>query len=488
VGIEAQAENGKTHFFVGGDWVAPAGSDQFDVINPATEEVYLRMPTAVEADMDRAVAAARAAFDEGPWPHLSVKERVDIITAATDRLAGCGDEIARTITAEMGGPLRWTSLQPPNSIDAARQFSDVALAAELEVLREAATDALVVREPAGVVAAICPWNGPYQLSFHKIVPAILAGCTTVFKAAPETPYDAFYFAAALEAAGLPPGVVNMVPGGREVGRHLVEHPDVDLVTFTGSTLAGRTIAEHCGRALKRAHLELGGKSAAIVLDDADLEQVVPCLVQGAFFNSGQTCSLCTRVVVHRSLYDRVVAELSERASALVVGDPLDPETFIGPLVAKRQQDRVLNYIELGKQEGARLVVGGGVPQHLPTGWYVEPTVFADVDNSMRIAQEEIFGPVVVVIPFDDDEQAVRIANDSDYGLAGAVHSADPDRALAIARRIVTGMVTVNGFLTSNRAAPFGGRKASGVGREYGPEGFAEFLEYKTINLPRRRTG
>jgi betaine-aldehyde dehydrogenase len=484
--VDTSIEQAKEAFFVDGAWVAPAGSERFDVVNPATEDVFLQLPVAVPADVDKAVAAARQAFDEGPWPRMSPQERVDIISSAIARIDPLVDEVAHVLTAEMGAPLKFTTPQVSRASYAANKYAEVALATEYEVLRKAATDALVVREPAGVVAAISPWNGPFSLSVHKLVPALLAGCTAVYKAAPETPFDAYYLASVLAEAGLPPGVVNMVPGATEVGRHLVAHRDIDLVTFTGSTVAGREIAAECGRALKKAHLELGGKSAAIVLEGTDVSDLIPTLANGGFLNSGQICSGCTRVVVHRSLYDQVVAGLADVAGSLRVGDPLDDKTDLGPLVAKRQQERVLNYIDIGRSEGARVVAGGGVPSDLPTGWYVEPTVFADVHNGMRIAQEEIFGPVIVVIPFDDEEEAIRIANDSEYGLSGAVHHPDEDHAIAVARRIVTGQVTVNGYLVCNVEAPFGGRKASGIGREFGPEGFEEFFEYKTINLPGRR--
>jgi len=476
--------SGESQFFIDGSWADPAGDGHLDVVNPATEKVHARVPLASAPDIDRAVAAARLAFDEGPWPRMPVTERVEIVRAALDILDDQTDEIAQVITAEMGAPVTFSRLQGPGALSTGRAYAQVALDTEWEVFRGGRrSDALVLREPAGVVAAVAPWNGPFGLAVHKVVPAVLAGCTTVFKAAPETPLDAYYLAEALAQAGVPHGVVNMVPGATEAGRHLVAHPDVDLVTFTGSTAAGRDIGATCGGQLKRAHLELGGKSAAILLEDVDVAGTIPALAAGAFTNSGQICSLCTRVLVHRSRYADVVDGLAEAARSLRVGDPLDERTQLGPLVARRQRDRVEGYIAAGIDEGARLVVGGGRPGGLDVGWYVEPTVFADVDNRMRIAQEEIFGPVVSIIPFDDVEEAVRIANDSPYGLSGAVHSADEEHATRVARRIVTGAVTVNGFLTANPDCPFGGRKASGIGREYGPEGFSEFLEYKTVNLP-----
>jgi betaine-aldehyde dehydrogenase len=341
---------------------------------------------------------------------------------------------------------------------------------------------LVRREPVGVAAAIVPWNVPLFVIMLKLGPAFAAGATVVLKPAPETPLDSMMLAEAIEEAELPKGVFNVVPAGREVGEYLVTHAGIDKVGFTGSTAAGRRIAALCGERLRRVTLELGGKSAAILLDDVDLGNVVPQLIPCAMMNNGQACAAQTRILASRKRYGEVVDALSDHVRTLKVGDPMDPATFCGPLVAKRQRERVEGYIKAGRDEGAKVVVGGGRPAGLDKGWYVEPTVFANVDNSMRIAREEIFGPVVAVIPYDDPADAVRIANDSDYGLSGTVWTSDVDRGLDIARQVRTGTYTVNGFMM-DFGSPFGGFKSSGVGRELGPEGLAAYLEPKSICLP-----
>ena len=341
-------------------------------------------------------------------------------------------------------------------------------------------DTIVRREPVGVVAAIVPWNTPQITALTKLVPALLAGCTVVLKPAPETPLDALLLGEIIDTVGLPKGVVNIVTGGREVGEQLVIHPGVDKVAFTGSTDAGRRIAALCGTNLKRVTLELGGKSAAIILDDADLAATVEGLRMASFMNSGQTCVAQTRILASRSNYGAVVDALAELTASLKVGDPMDGQTEIGPLVSQRQQERVQNYIAIGQEEGARVIVGGaGMPAALEQGWYVQPTLFADVDNKMRIAQEEIFGPVVSVIPFVDIDDAVRIANESPYGLAGSVWTKDVEQGIDIARRVRAGSLGVNQYAL-DFVAPGGGFKDSGIGREGGPEGFEAFVEPKSI--------
>jgi betaine-aldehyde dehydrogenase len=342
------------------------------------------------------------------------------------------------------------------------------------------TDIMVRREPVGVVAAIVPWNVPQLVTMSKLAPALAAGCTVVLKPAPESPLNAYLMAELLHEAGVPAGVVNVVPGGREVGEHLVSHPGIDKVAFTGSTAAGRRIASICGQQLKRVSLELGGKSAAIILDDADLARTMEGLKFASLMNSGQACVAQTRVLVSRTRHDEIVDALAETVGAMRVGDPADLTTEIGPMVAKRQQERVASYIALGQQEGARAVAGGhGMPAGIDRGWYVRPTVFAGVTNEMRIAREEIFGPVISVIPYDDVADAVRIANDSDYGLAGSVWTTDAAAGLDVARRVRTGTYAVNAY-TMDFTAPFGGYKASGLGREFGREGLEHYLEAKTI--------
>jgi len=476
----------RTHnqLFIGGDWVAPATSATLEVISPHTEEVIARVAAAAEADVDRAVAAARAAFDRGPWPRLSAAERADAMARLLAALQERSDEMATTITAEMGSPISFSRL---GQVMAAHMVLDYFIGLTRTFRFEEVRDgmlgpALVRREPVGVVAAIVPWNVPLFVTMLKLAPALAAGATVVLKPAPETPLDAIQLADAIRAAQLPAGVVNIVPAGREVGEHLVRHPRIDKVSFTGSTAAGRRIAAICGELLKRVTLELGGKSAAIVLDDADLEQTIGGLLPAGMMNNGQACMAQTRVLASRRRYREVVDALAAAAGAMPVGDPMDPANLCGPLVAARQRDRVEGYLRLGREEGATVAVGGGRPAHLRKGWYVEPTVFADVDNDMRIAREEIFGPVLVVIPYDDEADALRIANDSDYGLCGTVWTADVDHGLEIARQVRTGTYIVNGF-TMEFGAPFGGFKCSGLGRENGPEGLGAYLEPKTINLP-----
>jgi len=345
------------------------------------------------------------------------------------------------------------------------------------------SDVIVRREPAGVVGAIVPWNVPQFVIMSKLAPALIAGCTIVVKPSPETPLDAFLMAELLDEAGIPKGVVSVIPAGREVGEHLVRHPGVDKIAFTGSTAAGRRIASICGEQLKRVSLELGGKSAAIILDDADLAATVEGLKFASLMNNGQACVAQTRILASRDRYDEVVDAVSGMVGALAVGDPENEATEVGPLVAERQQERVEKYIAVGQEEGAKVAVGGnGRPSGLEKGWYVKPTVFSGVDNSMRIAREEIFGPVLAVFPYDDTDDAVRIANDSEYGLAGSVWTGDIDQGLDIARRVRTGTYGVNQY-TMDFIAPFGGYKGSGLGREFGVEGLSHYVELKSIVPP-----
>ncbi len=476
----------RSAFFIDGGWAAPATDATLQVVSPHTEQVVATVPEGSAADIDAAVAAARRAFDEGPWPRMSPEERIEVVQAFSNLYAGRLAEMAELITIEMGSPTSFSNLaQSPAPWMQIESFLAVARAFAWEEARTGmlGTDVIVRREPVGVVAAIPPWNVPQFTTMSKVVPALLAGCTVVVKPAPETPLDTYLMAELLAEAGVPAGVVNIVAAGREVGEHLVAHPGVDKVAFTGSTAAGRKIAAVCGEQLKRVSLELGGKSAAIVLDDADLAATMEGLKFTALMNSGQACVAQTRILASRSRYDEVVEALAATVSAMQVGDPMDPATEIGPMVAQRQQERVEKYIALGQEEGARVVVGGnGRPDGLESGWYVRPTVFADVDNRMRIAQEEIFGPVLSVIPFDGVDDAVRIANDSDYGLAGTVWTGDVGAGLDVARRVRTGTYGVNTY-TMDFAAPFGGYKSSGIGREFGPEGLAQYTELKAIYTP-----
>jgi betaine-aldehyde dehydrogenase len=474
----------RSELLIGGDWLGN-GSDWLAVISPSTEEVVTEVRRAVTSDIDLAVTAARSAFDTGPWPRMSPDERATVILTAVGLLAESTSEIATVVTQEMGAPLADSiGQQVPGALAMAKAFVRYSAEVSRETARKGRQGwALVEQEPVGVVAAIIPWNGPFYFSILKVVPALLAGCAVVLKPAEETPVSAFYLGEALYAAGLPAGVLSIVPGDRVLGTHLVSHPGVDKVSFTGSTSAGREVGATCGRQLKRSSLELGGKSAAIVLEDADLDTVMPSMSAGAFYNAGQVCAALTRVLAPSTRYGEVVDGLSAAARKLRVGDPFEPDTDVGPLVSSRQRDRVEGYLRLAETEGAVLEAGGGRPDNLDRGYYVEPTVYSGVNNGMRVAREEIFGPVVVVIPYDDVDEAIAVANDSPYGLHGGVYTSDPETGVEVARRLITGTVSVNSF-TLNSDAPFGGRKSSGYGREFGPEGIAAYLEHKTINVPR----
>jgi len=471
--------------FIGGTWTKPATDAVLEVVSPHSEEVVARVPEGSAADIDAAVAAARRAFDDGPWPRLVPQERIDVVQALSGLYAARLGEMAEVISTEMGSPISFSNLaQAPAPWMQIEAFLGIAREFPWESSRPGVlgADVMVRHEPIGVVAAIPPWNVPQFTVLSKLVPALLTGCTVVVKPAPESPLDCYLLAEMLQEAGVPEGVVSIVAGGREVGEHLVSHPGVDKVAFTGSTAAGRRIGAICGEQLKRCSLELGGKSAAIVLDDADLTTTLEGLKFLGVMNSGQACVAQTRVLVSRDRHDAFAASLAEVIGGMKVGDPMDPATEIGPMVARRQQERVEKYIALGQEEGAQLLLGGqGMPDGLDRGWYVRPTVFAGVDNRMRIAQEEIFGPVLSVIPYDDVADAVRIANDSEYGLAGTVWTADAEAGADVARQVRTGTIGVNTY-TMDFAAPFGGYKASGVGREFGPEGLAQYTELKSVYL------
>ncbi|HMF84078.1 MAG TPA: aldehyde dehydrogenase [Acidimicrobiia bacterium] len=472
--------------FIGGEWMDPAGTGTIDVISPHSEEVVGRVPEGTPADIDRAVAVARDAFDNSEWPRLSLEERMAAVQKFSEAYAAHIPDMAAVITEEMGSPISFSNLaQSPAPWMMLNTFLQVGAEYPWEETRQGVlgSDVVVRREPVGVVGAIVPWNVPQFVTMSKLAPALIAGCTVVIKPSPETPLDAFLMADILNEAGIPKGVVSIIPAGREVGEYLVRHPGVDKIAFTGSTAAGRRIAAICGEQLKRVSLELGGKSAAIILDDADLAATIQGLKFASLMNNGQACVAQTRILASRDRHDEVVDALSEMVGALAVGDPQDDATEVGPLVAERQQERVEKYIALGQEEGAKVAVGGnGRPSGLEKGWYVKPTVFSSVDNSMRIAREEIFGPVLAVIPYDDPEDAVRLANDSEYGLAGSVWTNDVDRGLEIARRVRAGTYGVNQY-TMDFVAPFGGYKASGIGREFGIEGLTHYIELKSIVPP-----
>ncbi|HEY2563191.1 MAG TPA: aldehyde dehydrogenase [Acidimicrobiales bacterium] len=474
--------NSYDRFYIGGEWVPPGGGDLLEVISPVTQEVIATVPDAVNADMDAAVAPAREAFDRGVWPTLSPAERAAHVDKFAQAYLTRCPEMSSLITEQMGCPISFSSqIQAPPAGGMLQYFTELAGSYPWEERRAGIIggDILVRREPVGVVGVIAPWNVPQLVIMSRVAPALIAGCTVVIKPAPETPLDTLLLAEIADEAGLPPGVLNVVPAGREVGEHLVRNPGVDKIGFTGSTAAGRRVGSICGEMLKRCTLELGGKSAAIILDDADLAAAVEALRFSSFMINGESCLAHSRILASRDRYDEVVDAVTELAKGLRIGDPFDESTDIGPLFAERHRERVEGYLEIGRKEGARVTTGGGRPGGFDKGWYVEPTVFADVDSRMRIAQEEIFGPVVAVIPFDDVEDAVAIANDSDYGLAGTVFTGDAAFGLDIARRIRTGSIGVNGYMF-DLPAPVGGYKCSGIGREMGPEGLDNYVELKSI--------
>lgn len=467
-------------FFIGGQWVAPSGRDSIEVHNAGTGEPMGRIPAGTEADIERAVDAARAAL-EG-WSQTPVGERAQYLEKISAGLKARSDELARIIAQEVGMPIKLAgriqaSLPINNFANYARLVKDFQFEARVG-------NSLVVREPVGVVGAITPWNYPLHQIALKVAPALAAGCTVVLKPSEVAPFNAFLLAEVVEQAGLPKGVFNVVSGlGALAGEALVRHPGVDMISFTGSTRAGKRISELAAQSVKRIALELGGKSASVILEDADLPAAVKSTVNGCYLNSGQTCTALTRMLVPESKYDEAAKLAAEAARGFTVGDPMSETTKLGPLTSKAQLERVRGYIEKGLAEGAELVAGGAEPpEGVPAGgYYVKPTVFGRVRNNMTIAQEEIFGPVLSIIPYKDEEDAVRIANDTVYGLAGAVWSKDEARAQRVARRIRAGQVDVNGG-AFNMNAPFGGFKQSGHGREAGVYGLEEFLEYKSLQL------
>jgi acyl-CoA reductase-like NAD-dependent aldehyde dehydrogenase len=475
----------RDEIFIDGAWTRPEVDAHLEVVSPHTEQVIARVAAAGPRDVDRAVEAARAAFDNGSWPRMAPAQRTDVITRLGELYKESRGQMAELITAEMGAPATFAKqahVRIPMMMMSA--FCRVAAEYPFHESRPGlyGKDIQIRREPIGVVAAVVPWNMPQLLIIAKVIPALLAGCTVVLKPAPETPLDALLLTELFQLAGLPSGVFNVVPGDAAVGDALVRHTGVDKVTFTGSTNVGRQIAGVCGADLRQVSLELGGKSAAIVLDDADPATVATAIHLASLTNSGQICNALTRILVPATRGDEYVAALAERMEALRVGDPADPATDIGPLVSARQQARVKSYIEIGEREGARLVTGGAaLPAGLDRGWYVQPTLFTDAENGMRIAREEIFGPVLTVIPYRDEVEAVSIANNSEYGLAGSVFTAETDRALAIAARIRTGSFGINEGYIMDPLAPFGGVKQSGYGRELGREGFDGYVDTKSIS-------
>lgn len=470
--------------FIGGQWVQPSTSQRIEVISPSTEEPVADVPSATAADVDRAVTAARAAFDRGPWPRMSLAQRLDVMRRLAELYAEKQETFANLVTQEMGCPISlsrtFQALTPQLIL---KSFIELAETHPFREVRTASTgSALVTREPVGVVAAVTPWNAPQNIIMQKLAPALIAGCAVVLKPSPETPLDAYLLAELFQEAGLPDGVLNVLPADREASEALVSHGGIDKVTFTGSTGAGRRIASICGNDLRRATLELGGKSAAIILDDADLDATVEHLRFFSLRNSGQVCSLKTRLLVSTRREGELLDRLVALVDSMPVGDPMDPASQIGPMVTARQREVVEGYIDIGRTQGAKVVIGGGRPSGLDRGWYVEPTIFSGVRPDDRIAQEEIFGPVLSVISFDDTDEAVEIANNSEYGLNGAVFTGDVEQGLAVAGRIRTGTVEINGS-PAGLHAPMGGFKNSGIGRELGPEGLDSYTETRSIGLP-----
>jgi len=471
-------------FYIDGEWTAPSTDAQITVIAPATEEVYMRVAEAREADINRAVAAARSAFDHGPWPRMSHAERAAYLRAIGDKLKERAPDIALMWPNEMGITHAMAQAYAANVPGLYRYYAGLADSFAFEEERRTFSGAklgLLVHEPVGVVGAIIPWNGPISLISFKIAPALLAGCTVVIKASPEAPGHALIIAEIAAEVGIPPGVINVVTADRGASEALVRHPGIDKITFTGSSTAGKNIAAILGARMARYTLELGGKSAAVILDDYDVEAAAKAVAVNACDMTGQVCAALTRMIVPRSRHDQFVEALSATLAKVVVGDPFDPATNMGPLATRRQLDIVKRYIAKARADGFTLATGGESPRHLSRGFFIEPTVFGHVDNRSALAQEEIFGPVIAVIAADSDEQAIDMANDSAYGLNGAIFTNDADRAYAFARRLRSGTVGHNAFRLDFSIA-FGGFKQSGIGREGGVEGLRPFLETKTVLL------
>jgi aldehyde dehydrogenase (NAD+) len=471
-------------FFIGGSWTKPSSSAEFDVINASTEEVMFRVAEAQEQDMDKAITAAREAFDHGPWPRLSHADRGVYMRRIADALEERAFDLSQIWSGQMGILNAHAMASGPTFGHYFRYYADMADDFPFEERHRPTAGGnvgVLVREPVGVVGAIIPWNGPVGLISNKVAPALIAGCTVILKASPEAPGEAYIFAEIAEAAGIPPGVINVVTANRPVSELLVKDPRVDKITFTGSTAAGRRIASLCGERIARVTLELGGKSAAVILDDFDVQTAAATIAGYACLMTGQVCSSLTRIVVNRSKHDEMVQALSESFSGVTVGSAFDAQSGMGPLAMERQRDRVEGYIAKGVEEGASLATGGRRPSNLKRGWFIEPTVFGNVDNNSTIAQEEIFGPVLSVIPADDEQHAIEIANDTIYGLNNSVFTNDAGHAFDVARQLRSGTVGQNAFRTDLGIA-FGGFKQSGLGREGGREGLFPFLETKTVIL------
>ena len=486
--VAAMSDDAKTEYdklFIGGKWTEPSTSEIIEVHCPATGAYVGKVPMAAAADVDAAVAAARAAFDNGTWPTTPPKERAAVIANALKLLDERKELFAKLLADETG--------QPPTTVETMHWMGSMGAmnffagpAVEQVKWREIRNGAygqtIVHREPIGVVGAIVAWNVPLFLAVNKLGPALLAGCTVVLKPAAETPLTANALAEVFAEAGLPEGVLSVVPGGIETGQALTSNPDVDLFTFTGSSTVGKEVGRRAAEMLKPCTLELGGKSAAIILEDVDLAAAVPMMVFSGVMNTGQACVGQTRILAPRSRYDEIVDAVSAFVQVLPVGPPSDPAAQIGSLISEKQRARVEGYIAKGVEEGARLVCGGGRPEGLDNGFFVQPTVFADVDNKMTIAQEEIFGPVLSIIPYDTEEDAIKIANDSVYGLAGSVWTTNVPHGIEISEKIRAGTYAINWY-AFDPGCPFGGYKNSGIGRENGPEGVEHFTQQKSVLMP-----
>jgi aldehyde dehydrogenase (NAD+) len=469
----------RDRIFIGGEWVEPSGAEPIEVVNATTEEVMGSVPGCTPVDVDRAVEAARGAFES--WSQSSREERAAYLAAVAAGLGERSDEIAATITQELGMPLKLSKLIQVGLPTA--QFAAMPALMDQIEWEEEIGNSRVLREPVGVLGAITPWNYPLNQIAAKVAPALAAGCTVVLKPSEVTPLNAFLLAEIIEAAGLPAGVFNLVTGtGPVVGEAIAAHPGVDMVSFTGSTRAGRRVSELASATVKPVAMELGGKSPNLILDDADFEQAVPDGVGKCFLNSGQTCSALTRMLVPRQRLDEAEELAKAAAESFTSGDPFDAATRLGPLVSATQRERVRGYIRKGEEEGAKLLTGGAEPpKGLDRGYFVRPTVFSEVTPEMTIGQEEIFGPVLVIEPYEDEDDAIRIANSTQYGLAGGVWSADADRAIRVAKRVRTGQIEINGG-AFNPLAPFGGYGQSGHGRENGRYGIEELLQVKSLQL------
>jgi aldehyde dehydrogenase (NAD+) len=469
-------------FLIGGAWIEPGGRRRFEIVTPSDETVFASVPLGEAEDIDAAVTAAREAFDNGSWPRLSPAERAAFLGRLADAVDAHVDLFARIWTSEVGGLATYAPYMVASATAILRDYAR--LGTEFAFVERHAPTAggafgLLIHEPVGVVGAIIPWNAPILMLASKLAPALLAGCTVVVKTSPEAAVEAVLLGEILQTLGLPPGVVNIVMADREESERLVRHPQVDKISFTGSSAVGQHVASICGSRMARATLELGGKSAAVVLDDSPIETVVNAVAPQLSMLSMQFCSALSRVIVPRSRHDALVEGLAEAMKQIKVGDPFDPATQMGPMAMKRQLERVEGYIASGRADGFAVAAGGGRPADLNHGYYLEPTLFANVSNEAKIAREEIFGPVICVIPARDEAEAIRFANDSDFGLNNSVFTADTDRALAVARQLRSGTVGHNAF-RSDFGIAFGGFKKSGIGREGGRLGLLPYLEAKTL--------